>query len=108
MEDRGFHRRFNAVKHNNNNTQKLPQCATNGLPIHTVNYAIPIATPQLHESIERGNDLANVQIPGLVPRVDPTQPSNVPNLGLSTARKNLKPSIFGVQHSSQHGEEQYR
>ena len=107
MEDRGFHRRFNAVKHNNNNTQKLPQCATNGLPIHTVNYAMPIATPQLHETIERGNGLANVQIPGYVPRMDQSQPANVPNLDLPTVRKSSKPSIFGAlrQNSSQHGDE---
>ena len=105
MEDRGFQRRFNAVKHNNNNTQKLPQCATNGLSINTMNYAIPMATPQLHETLERGNGLANVQIPGLVPRVDQNQPSCVPNPGLPTARKNSKPSIFGVlrQNSTQHG-----
>jgi len=107
MEDRGFHRRFNAVKHNNNNTQKLPQCATNGLPIHDVNYAMPIATSQLHETNERGNGIANIQIPGLVPKVDQSQPSNVPNLVLPTARKNSKSTIFGVlrQNSSQNADE---
>ena len=104
-EEQGFQRRLNAVKHNNNDNQKPLQCASNGLPRHTMNYSVPL--PQLHEAVGRGNGVANLQNPDIVQGLDQPQPFSIPNVGLSTTRKNSKSSIFGAlrQNSSQNGGE---
>ena len=91
IEDQGFHRRLNAIKHNNNNIQKPPQCPSNRLTIHTMNDSVPIAAPQLHEVVERGNGIAYTQIPGIVPRLDQQLQPN-----FLAIRKNSKSNILGA------------
>ena len=87
MDERGFHRRLGAVKHNNNNSGKVPQCSSNGLNVRGINF--PTGSGASSGPVQQGGG---------------GQPHTItaPNSG----RKTSKPSIFGVLRSQNDGDKE--